>query len=432
MLKLNPAVFYRKFADYVICYHTGRHKVMKFNAVVGDILDLLKKGADEESVCVEMGKLYDVARQGDFKKFISEFLSVLSENGIAVRSGHRDFFGSLENRLMFDMPDGQLNSVLIELTYRCSERCKHCYVIRSDENELTTDEVKSILSQLADMNVMYLTLTGGEPFLREDFCEILRYAYNKGFVTDIFSNGISISDDKYFSVAACHPRFVHFSLYSHIEEKHDAVTCVKGSFIKTLRSAQKFIALGVAVNIKTVVMEDNFDDVEGILSLAEKIGATVQVGFSVSPRNDSDGYPITLRVRDEERLERAMRASRDKIEEIEGVRNGKRDLDGYICGAGQSSVSINPQGMVFPCNALPIPLGSVKTTPIKEIWERSERLTEWRNNKFSMIKRCGECEKKDFCAFCPGTAMTEKGSPFLPYEEACRIAAIRKAMANNA
>ena len=67
-------------------------------------------------------------------------------------------------------------SVQLDLTYRCNERCVHCYLDHDDHGEMTTAEIKHLLDEMADAGVFILTLSGGEIFLRKDFFEILEHA----------------------------------------------------------------------------------------------------------------------------------------------------------------------------------------------------------------------------------------------------------------
>lgn len=432
MYKLHPATFYRRNGDNVVCYQTKAHKVFTFNSIVGDILDAIKDGADIEQIVSRLSAIYQIKPdERDKIKSISDFVSMLENLSIVVSTNLKDYFGSLENQIVSDAEAGVLNTVMFELTYRCSEKCRHCYVVQSDEGEMTTDEIKKALDDLAAMNTTYVVFTGGEPFLRNDFIEILRYAYKLGFVVSIFTNGINITDEQFYEVAECYPRCINFSLYSSGSEIHDSITQVKGSYNRTLRAMKRFLALGISVNIKTLIMRENCDDIENLVKVAEELGATIQVGASIAPRNDRDKAPLKMRVTDEEILENAIRKSYDRIQMIEGLIGGKRNIDACICGAGQNNLSINPQGIVYPCNALMLPVGNLRESSVSEIWNNSAELRKWRENKFSDVADCKDCDKKDSCGFCPGTALNETGSPYKKYEEACRVAAIHKKISSN-
>ena len=72
-------------------------------------------------------------------------------------------------------------SVQLDLTYRCNEQCVHCYLDHDDHGEMTTAEIKHLLTEMAEAGVFILTLSGGEIFMRKDFFEILEYARSLTF-----------------------------------------------------------------------------------------------------------------------------------------------------------------------------------------------------------------------------------------------------------
>src|SRR5277367_1200684 len=87
-------------------------------------------------------------------------------------------------------------NVHIDLTYRCNERCVHCYLDHEDHGEMTTAEIKGVLDQLADAGVFFLTFSGGEVFLRRDFFEIVEYARRLEFNVKIKTNAVMIRESE--------------------------------------------------------------------------------------------------------------------------------------------------------------------------------------------------------------------------------------------
>src|SRR6202795_4439016 len=85
-------------------------------------------------------------------------------------------------------------SVQLDLTYRCNERCVHCYLDHEDHGEMTTSEIRDLLDQLAEAGVFFLTLSGGEILMRKDFFEILEYARSKMFCVKLKTNGVLIGE----------------------------------------------------------------------------------------------------------------------------------------------------------------------------------------------------------------------------------------------
>src|SRR3954466_7901893 len=85
-------------------------------------------------------------------------------------------------------------SVHMDLTYRCNERCVHCYLNHDDRGEMALSEIKNVLRQLAAAGTFFLVISGGEPFVRKDIFEILQYARDLTFSVKLKTNGILIGE----------------------------------------------------------------------------------------------------------------------------------------------------------------------------------------------------------------------------------------------
>ena len=82
-------------------------------------------------------------------------------------------------------------AVQLDVTYRCNERCVHCYLDHEDHGEMTTAEIRGVLDQLAAAGVFFLTLSGGEIFMRTDLFDIVEYARSLMFSVKIKTNGLT-------------------------------------------------------------------------------------------------------------------------------------------------------------------------------------------------------------------------------------------------
>lgn len=87
-------------------------------------------------------------------------------------------------------------SVQLDLTYRCNERCIHCYLDHDDHGEMTTIEIKDLLDQLAEAGVFFLTISGGEILMRKDFFEVLGHARTRMFSVRLKTNAVLIREQK--------------------------------------------------------------------------------------------------------------------------------------------------------------------------------------------------------------------------------------------
>src|SRR5580658_6887886 len=115
-------------------------------------------------------------------------------------------------------------SVQLDITYRCNERCVHCYLDHDDHGEMSTAEIKDLLDQLAEAGVFYLTISGGEILMRKDFFEILEHARLRTFCVRLKTNGVLIRKKQAERLRALGVESVQISVYSHRPEVHDAIT----------------------------------------------------------------------------------------------------------------------------------------------------------------------------------------------------------------
>lgn len=419
---IHPSVSYRRYDETVVLYLTSQQKVFTFGGSADDILDCFRSYRTIDEAAALLSAMTDTTESGDLRSVITEFIGDLIELGIIVKEYRQDNKEyDLETEVESRLSDThQLYAVTFELTYRCNEHCRHCYVSRKDLPELSTDQIKTVIRDLREMDVLNLIFTGGELFVRDDAFEILEYAHGLGFVIDIFTNGTLLSGDDYIRLKTLWPRSVHFSLYSHVPQKHDSITQIRGSFEKTLHSAKACVTIGIPVNIKTPIMTETIGDIRGMAELAQSIGASIELGSNITPRKDGNLQPLELKIIDESNEKYVF----DTIEELfqdSDTAEKNRARSNKLCGAGDRSISINPYGEVFPCNVLPLCIGNVTETSIQDIWEHSGMLLWWREHNLKSCRTgCGDCAYTERCVFCPGEAMMRTQSPIQQYDEACR------------
>lgn len=314
-----------------------------------------------------------------------------------------------------------LQRVGIEITYRCNERCKHCYIFdekKSSADELSLDQYLKLFAELRKMNTIHITLTGGDPSQRADFTEILRGAVDGGFAVAVFTNGIGYCEETLAEIIRIRPMSMSFSIYSGIPEEHDGITGVKGSFQKTLTTLKKVKAAGITVSIKTPVMAPTLKGFPAIQALCEDLGVRSEVSYLICATNQGDIAPTKFRLGNVEKYKQVMRLAR-KGKQLTEFK--PRDIHDVICGAGRLALSINPYGEVFPCNGLNYPLGNVKETSIEEIWN-SDALRRLYELRFEQLgDSCLACLYRDDCLYCLGSSLSENGNMLLPLKESCKI-----------
>ncbi len=140
--------------------------------------------------------------------------------------------------------------VQLDLTYRCNERCIHCYLDHDDHGEMSTAEIKDVLDQMAGAGVFFLTLSGGEILMRRDFFEILEHARARTFCIKLKTNGVLIRRKEAERIRALGVESVQISVYSHRPEVHDAITKMPGSFRQSIEAARLLRSRGPARHVR--------------------------------------------------------------------------------------------------------------------------------------------------------------------------------------
>lgn len=304
---------------------------------------------------------------------------------------------------------------VFELTYRCNLHCRHCYVVRDIEDELTTEEVKSALDQLAEVGCLYLTFTGGEPLVREDFFELATYARRRGFEVSLLTNVTLVTPEVAHRLYDLAIVDVDVSLYGAEPRTHDWVTQVPGSFERTQAAIEYLVQEGISVQVKVPIMKVNVDQIGRIRDLVQEMGAEFICDPFLTPRNDRSPEPLQFRLSDEE------------LYSVLGyyMPPGSLDPEGgwdLICTAGRISGSISPRGDVYPCVALPLRAGNIREKPLAEIWRSSPLLLRLRSIRREDLRECHRCPLIPFCSRCMGLAYLEEGDFLAPAREACRVA----------
>ena len=318
-------------------------------------------------------------------------------------------------------------TVTFQVTDRCNYDCVHCYQEHTRKTELTFEQIDDILQQLAEAGVLFLTLMGGEFFMRPDADRIVERAHQLGFAIKLLSTGHHIHERRADFLATLKPIQLDLSLYGDTAHVHDQVTRQAGSWKRTVAAARRMIERKVPVLLKSPVMEQNIEGLKNLKALAESMGATCSFDAKVTAKENSDLEPTTLR------MGQATLKTFYRSEELgiatqleETYRNADlkqlRPEDHTACGAGERAIAINPQGQVWPCNALPVECGDLREQTFQEIWKSSEKLQHIRTLRWRDIDDCKRCELRAFCQRCHGMALIEHGRIEGPSLEACRHA----------
>jgi radical SAM protein with 4Fe4S-binding SPASM domain len=301
-------------------------------------------------------------------------------------------------------------SAQVDLTYRCNERCVHCYLDHDDHGEMTTAEIKHLFKEMADAGVFILTLSGGEIFLRKDFFELLEYARRDlQFCVKLKTNALLIREREAARIRDLGVESIQISIYSHRPEVHDAITLVPGSLKRSIDAARFLKSQGLRVIFANVLMTQNMADYPGVQALAAELGIESTLDPTITPMMDGDRGVLSLGVGQEE-LRQVFRDTSlvGDVEEFCAISTNDQDaLENLPCSAGHTSCYVSPYGDVFPCVQFPLPTGNVRTRRFIDIWRNSDEMNEVRAIRVKDLSTCTSCSHVSSCSRCPGLAFME-------------------------
>jgi len=301
--------------------------------------------------------------------------------------------------------------VHLDVTWRCNERCVHCYLDHDDQGELSFDEIEGLLVDMADAGVFLLTIIGGEPMLRKDIFPIIRRARELTFNVKLKTNAILIKEKEAALIRSLGVDTVQISVYSHRPEVHDAITKVPGSLKRTISAIRFLVAQNLKVTIANVIMKQTRYDYSGVQALAAELGANFTIDPTITPHINGDRSLLALNVSRED-LRDIMN---DKTiagqteDQFVAVAPGsdEDDLDNIPCSAGHSAAYVSPYGDVYPCVQFPLPSGNVRQQKFIDIWKYSPQLEEVRSIRTRDLPVCSTCVHSSGCTRCPGLAYME-------------------------
>jgi len=301
-------------------------------------------------------------------------------------------------------------SVHFDITYRCNERCVHCYLDHDDLGEMTTAEIEDVLDQLADAGVFFLALSGGEVLMRRDFFDIVEHARRRLFNVKIKTNGVMIREPEARRLRQLGVEQVQISVYSHRPEVHDGITKLPGSLRRTIEAIRFLKLQGLKVSMANVLMTANLFDNQGVMSLAKDLGVSYTLDPTITPKIDGNTAVLALRAPGAE-LRRVFRNEElvGNVAEFCAPPSAPDEdvMDGYPCSAGHTSCYISPYGDVFPCVQFPLPSGNLRREKFVEIWRHSSALKEVRSIRARDLTTCSTCSHVGSCSRCPGLAYME-------------------------
>lgn len=331
------------------------------------------------------------------------------------------------------------------LTYRCNLACEHCYLDAggtplvatenfADRSELGTEECFRVIDEIAAFAPECVTiLTGGEPLLRRDILDIVRYAASRALWVVVGTNGVRITENVARRLAEAGARGLSLSLDALEPDRHDHFRRVRGAWRNTVEGAEILHRAGLPFIVQTTAGAHNLGELDAIADFAhDRLAAKVwnlyflvptgrgQFVSDITPAQYDEVLASLFRI--QRKYERRMLVNakcaphyiKTVLEhsvspsplEVEGdspspFRTYSGDAGG--CPAGTHYMGIRPNGDVTPCPYLPVFAGNLRGAALTDLWSSSEVFSGIRQRS-SLGGRCGACELNGRCGGCRARA----------------------------
>jgi MoaA/NifB/PqqE/SkfB family radical SAM enzyme len=338
-------------------------------------------------------------------------------------------------------------SVLLELTSACNLRCKHCMTgdhgavyVRSERallkvlrDELPTEAWKRIIDEAAELKVLVLFLSGGEPLMHPDFFEIAAHAHQHGLFTCLLTAASLVDDDMARRIKQAGVNKIEANLDSADPEVYDDFRGVKGAYEATVRGLKALLNVGFSVRVNITLTNMTFPTIERTLERVYDIGVREVVVVPLRPSGRALDFEERLEYTPQqyfkmlERLRELRQAFADRLllsfefdDNFARISNPVRMIPRD--GAGRIHCSVTPDGLVklepeTPSSAEWI-AGDLKRQSLAEVWRDSPLFARMRDPESPAFQGC---TLNDCVGGCPMRAWKAHGGflkgrdPFCPF-----------------
>ncbi|MEE1312350.1 MAG: radical SAM protein [Lachnospiraceae bacterium] len=330
-----------------------------------------------------------------------------------------------------------------ELTPVCNMDCRMCYVRMSKQQQeaihplRTAREWLTLGQEAKEQGMLYLLLTGGEPFLRSDFQEIYEGLHKMGFVLSINSNATLIDEGVVEWLKQIPPVRINITLYGASDDTYERLCRNPQGFTQVTKAIHLLKDAGISIKLNCSVTPYNADDLEAIMEFARKEQLIIQPTSYMFPplRRDMSKIGQNDRFTPEEaayysaKIESLLNGEDSFLERMKTkdlslpIDSGDDCMDtqgeGIRCRAGKCSFWVTWDGRLLPCGMLPgTDVGDVFEIGFEKAWKQASEYAL----SIRLPGKCASCGLRDQCKACAAMVYTESGDFQTVPEYRCQMA----------
>lgn len=325
-----------------------------------------------------------------------------------------------------------------ELTARCNNDCRHCYINlpagdrAARARELSFDEIIALADQAVELGALWCLLTGGEPLLRPDFPEIYVALKRRGLLVSVFTNACLIRQEHVDLFRRYPPRDLEITMYGATRESYERVTRAPGSFEAFRHGVRLLEEGGVRARHKAIALRSNIDEFAAMAQFGRAHTKDYfRFDFLLHLRYDRDAARnaeicaerldyaeiAQAELSDEERAGALRRECR-----LAATSDAPAEPDLiFQCGVGQG-FTVGHDGLLRLCSSLwhPDYVADLRREPLAAAWRRlMSKVHSARTRDVAFLERCAVCKLTDLCLYCPAHLYLENGSLTHPTDDLC-------------
>ena len=325
-----------------------------------------------------------------------------------------------------------LRSLHIEVANECNERCVHCYIPHEYKTKMiSSDLFYRLIKEARDMNMINITLSGGEPLLHKDIISFLRKCRELDLSVNVLSN-LTLLTDEIASEMKKNPLLsVQVSIYSMDPSIHDSITKVKGSFERTIAALTKLKEMDVPLQISCPIMKQNLNTFDDVVAFGKENNIAVAANYVIFGSYDHTNRNLENRLSIDEVGLAFDKQSSDKeyICALSDLAKEKILLSPQdsICTICRYYICVSAEGYAFPCAGWQDKvIGDLNRQSLREICESSKEMKALKQIKWEDFPKCINCEDRGYCTVCMMSNSNESTNkdPFMINGYHCKVAAM--------
>lgn len=460
--RLGDDVLFRQYQDFGVITDNSEYGYRMLNdnrPIIGEkyisesgavMLSMVSRTPrDLESIIDDLLKIFEGVDRDTLRADTLEFFDGLERTGYLVSGENWEICQNNKSQVTVsesgEQPDDKvaegssdsihqadfLRSIHFDIASACNERCVHCYIPHKYKTDRIDPELfYKVIREGRDMNIIHVTLSGGEPLLHPDILAFLKKCHELDLSVNVLSN-LTLLNDSIIDEMKQNPLLsVQTSIYSMDSKVHDSITKREGSLEQTITGVRKLLDANIPVQISCPVMKQNKDSVRDVI----RWGNSLNIGVAIEPvifasfdgscsnvANRLDTHEIA------EVIETQLKEGYAQSYRLTAREKEAFSPDAPICSVCRYSFCVSVRGEIFPCAGWQANIiGDACKDSIKDIWEKSEKIQELRSIKRSQFPKCVDCKDRGYCTVCMMVNSNENAdrSVFRIQDYHCKVAAL--------